>query len=136
MAISTYLANKLNDHVLRHSPDTLYVALFTASGGLDANDSGTFGPNEVSTSGTAYARVAITATVWNASSGKSAATSTNIEFPQATSNWGTITHVALMDASTIGGGNVLFWGALTSSVAPVTNDVVRFAAGDLTSAFT
>lgn len=121
-AATDYLENRLVDWLLRGQsftpPSTTYVALFTTA----TTDAG--GGTEVSGGG--YARVAIASSLTNwagtqapgsttASSGTGGQTSNNntITFPQATANWGTITHFALFDAST--GGNMLIHGALTQS---------------------
>ena len=124
-AASDYLENKVLDHFLgtasTTAPTNVYIALFTAEP-TDAN-SGT----EVSTSGTAYARQ--TATFSAASSG-STSNSANIEFSQATANYGTVTHFGIYDASTA--GNLLFHGALTSSKTIETGDVFKIATGNLT----
>jgi hypothetical protein len=124
-AASDYLENKVLDHFLgtasTTAPTNVYVALFTADP-TDA-DSGT----EVTTSGTAYARQ--TATFGAASSG-STSNSADIEFSQATANYGTVTHFGIYDASTA--GNLLFHGALTSSKTIETGDVFKIASGNLT----
>jgi hypothetical protein len=124
-AASDYLENKVLDHFLgtasTTAPTNVYVALFTADP-TDA-DSGT----EVTTSGTAYARQ--TATFSAASSG-STSNSADIEFSQATANYGTVTHFGIYDASTA--GNLLFHGALTSSKTIETGDVFKIASGNLT----
>lgn len=71
---------------------------------------------EVSTSGTAYARVN-TAGLWGAPTGNSPASVTNnaaITFPTAAgANWGTIVAVALFDAVT--GGNRTYWSDLADA---------------------
>jgi len=123
MSFSNYLETELLDHVFTNSaytaPSTLYLALFTSNPADDA--SGT----EVSTSGTAYARQTVTFTV----SGNTATTSAAVEFPTATASFGTVTHVAVYDASTA--GNLIAYAALTSSKAIDTGDVFRVPAGDL-----
>ena len=104
-AASDYLENKVLDHVLKYSTApytgaaTLYLALFTANTGLETNSPSA----EVSTSGSAYIRKTVTFAA--ASSGQSA-TNATVTFDTATANWGTITHVAVMDAES--SGNVLF----------------------------
>jgi hypothetical protein len=116
-AASNYLENKVLDHVLKYGTapytgaTTLYLALFNnTSGSAAANlEAGTL-TDETSTSGTAYGRK--TVTFASASSGSSA-TNATVTFDTATANWGTITHVAVMDAET--SGNVLFYGAVTTS---------------------
>lgn len=121
---STYLENKIIDHMLRNQsytpPATVYVALFTADNGLE----GGIITGEVS--GGAYARQSVTLSA--ASDGESS-NSADITFPQATADWGTITHVALMDAST--GGNVLMYSALDASKTVNNGDTFKINAGDL-----
>ena len=86
-----------------------------------ASDSG--GGTEVS--GGAYARQSVTFTV----SGDTASNNAAIEFPTATANYGTVTHVGVFDASS--SGNLLAWAALTSSKTIETGDVFRVPSGDL-----
>lgn len=66
-----------------------------------------------------YARVSVTnnATQWPAATGNTPASKKNanvITFPVSTASWGTVTDAFIADAVTA--GNVLFFGALTSSV--------------------
>jgi hypothetical protein len=126
-AASNYLENKVLDHVLTATsytaPGTRYLALFTADGGLETNSPS----SEVSTSGTAYSRKAVT---FAAASSGTSATNATVTFDAATANWGTITHVAVMDASTA--GNVLFWGAVTTSKTIETGDTFQVSSGNLT----
>ena len=123
MSFSNHLETEILDHVFGGNaytaPATLYLALFTSNPDEDA--SGT----EVSTSGTAYAREAVSFTV----SGNTATTSAAVEYSTATANFGTVTHVGVMDAST--GGNLLAYAALTSAKTIETGDVFRVPAGDL-----
>lgn len=67
-----------------------------------------------------------------AGSGMSSNTS-NISFPTAQSNWGTITHWALWDG--ISGGNMLMAGEADTTVVVNTNDVYQISAGALVIAF-
>lgn len=120
---SNYLETEILDHVFAGNaytaPTTLYLALHTADPAEDG--SGT----EVSTSGTAYARQTVAFTV----SGDTATTSAAVEYSTATANFGTVSHVAVWDASTA--GNMLAFAALTSSKTIETGDVFRVPAGDL-----
>lgn len=133
-AASNYLENKVLDHVLKNTaftqPSSLYLALFNnVSTNAAANlEAGTL-TDEVSTSGTAYARKAVT---FAAASGGTAATSATVTFDAATASWGTITHVAVMDGGTAGSGNVLFWGAVTTSKTIDTGDTFQVTSGNLT----
>ena len=123
MSFSNYLETKVLDHVFGATaytaPATLYLALHTAN--PDEDGSGT----EVSTSGTGYAR----ATVAFTTSGNTTSNTAAVEYSTATANFGTVTHVAVWDAST--GGNMLAYAALTSSKTIETGDVFRVPAGDL-----
>lgn len=98
-------------------PTAWYLGLFTAAPG----ESG--GGTELSGSG--YARQSITFTV----SGNNASNNAAIEFPTASGSWGTITHVAVFDAST--SGNMIAYASLTASKTIDTGDVLRVPAGDL-----
>lgn len=100
-------------------PSAIYVALHTANPNEDA--SGT----EVTTVGTAYARQTGQFTV----TGDTATTNAVIEYATATADYGTVTHVAVWDAST--GGNMLAYAALTVSKTISTGDVFRLPIGDL-----
>lgn len=124
-AASDYLENKLLDHTLGNTaysqPAGLYIGLFTADTGLEANTP------SAEVSGGAYARKASS---FAAASSGSSATSATITFDTATANWGTITHVAVMDAAT--SGNVLFWGAVTTAKTIETGDTFQISSGNLT----
>lgn len=125
-AASDYLEVALLDAVLRNtsytSPTTVYVSLHTGSPG-DADD----GANEITTSGSAYSRQSAT---FAAASAGSISTNAAINYSAATSNWGTVSHIGIYDAST--GGNLLFHGALTTSKTIETGDTLSIASGSLT----
>jgi hypothetical protein len=124
--MSNFLENKLVDHVLRNvaytPPTTVYVALYT-SNPTDA-DTGT----EVSGGG--YVRQAVTFT---APSDGATSNSADIVFPVATADWGTITHIGLRDAATL--GNLLLYGALTVPKTIQSGDQFKILAGDLDVTF-
>lgn len=126
-AASDYLENKLLDHVLTattySAPATRHLALFTAVTGLETNSPSA----EISTSSTGYGRKAVT---FAAASGGSSASNATVTFDAATANWGTVTHVAVMDAAT--SGNVLFYGAVTTSKTIETGDTFQVSSGNLT----
>lgn len=98
-------------------PTAWYIGLFTAAPG----EAG--GGTEVS--GGSYVREAATFTV----TGDTASNSAAIEWAAATASWGTITHVAVFDASTA--GNMLVYAALTASKTIASGDILRIPAGDL-----
>ena len=120
---SNYLENKILDHVLRNtsytSPTTVYVGLFTS----DPTDAGT--GTEVS--GGSYARQALSVTT---ASGGIVTSSADVTFPQATANWGTVSHIGLMDA--LSSGNLLMHTPLTTSKTIETGDILKVSSGNLT----
>ncbi|CAB4139418.1 hypothetical protein UFOVP351_46 [uncultured Caudovirales phage] len=120
MSFSNFLENKVLGHVFGATPytapATLYVGLFTSNPG--ETGSGT----EVS--GGSYARQTIAFTV----TGSQASNTAAVEFPTATASWGTITYAAIYDA--VSGGNLLAYGALTTSKTIDNGDVFRIPAGD------
>ena len=124
---SDFLELKLLDHVLGKvvytAPATVYIALYTVAPG----DAG--GGTEVT--GGSYARVAVTnnLTNWPAAAAGAKANGTEITFPTATANWGTVVAFAILDAAT--GGNFLYWGDLTASKTINNGDTAKFAVGDL-----
>jgi len=148
-AMSDVLENKLIDWFFRgqaigltgasaaagSGPTSLYVALYTV------NPTDTAGGTEVT--GGSYARVAITSSLANWSGTQSAASTTvstgttgttsnnaAITFPAPTANWGVVTGFAIFDAVT--GGNMLVWGALTTSKTVNNGDAApSFAAAAL-----
>lgn len=121
-SLSNYLELKFLDHVLKTAsftvPSNIYVALSTA-------DPGESGSGLAEPSGNSYARTVCN--TWDAAASRTTSNTGAITFPAASGSWGTITHWALMDAST--GGNMLAHGALTTSNAVVSGNVVTFAAG-------
>ena len=137
--MSDYLENKIIDQIFRAQaftfPSPLHVGLLTAA------PSDTGGGTEVS--GNNYSRVSVTNSLVNwagtqsagsttASTGTSGTTSNNgaINFPTPSGTWGLVTHFGIYDAASA--GNLLFYGALTTSKTINTNDVVSFAAAALT----
>jgi len=121
-AASNYLELKILEHTLGISsytaPTTTYLALFTS----DPTDAGT--GTEVS--GGSYARQSIS---WNTPASGATTNSADVTFPQATANYGTVTHIGIYDASSA--GNLLYHGALSASKSVETNDTFIVEAGDL-----
>ena len=98
-------------------PTAWYLGLFTGAPG----EAG--GGTEVS--GGSYVREVVVFTV----SGDTATNNAAVEWPVATANWGTITHVAIFDALT--SGNMIAYAALSNSKTIETGDVLRIPATDL-----
>ncbi len=119
-----YLENKLVDHILRNtsfaSPAEIYVALLTA-------DPGEEGSTTYEVDGAGYVRQLA---VFDAPADGLTQNTYDIEFPQAQADWGTITHVLLMDAET--GGNPLFHKAINEAKTITNNDIFKIPIGNLT----
>lgn len=129
MSTSTYQATATLNYLFGGTaltlPLTYYVGLSTTT--IAASGMGITEPSSMD----GYARVAVpndkdhfhTATIgilWNLGL---------IVFPEATGNWGTITDVFLSDS--LSGGNMLYYGALQSSVSIPTSTVALFQATTL-----
>lgn len=78
--------------------------------------------------GDGYGRVSTSSSDWNAASNGTVDNANNITFPQASGDWGMVTHCAIYDAST--GGNFDVWGELTSPREILNGDTLQLAAGD------
>lgn len=120
--MSNYLENALINATLRNttytSPATTYLGLYTSDPGE--------GNTGTEVSGGSYARQSIT---FGAPSNGVTTNSASITFPTATGNWGTITHVGILDAST--SGNLLYYTPLDSSKVVNTGDVFVISTGNL-----
>ena len=133
-AMSDYLEVELRKHLFRTGsftkPSALWIGLYTAA----PTDAG--GGTEVT--GGSYARVQrdpLDAN-WTAASSTDGLTdnAAAITFPTPSANWGTITHFGIFDASTT--GNLLIWGALTTSKTVNNGDPApSFAIGALDITF-
>ena len=118
--LSDYMENKVIE-VMRATSFTAaaaYVALYTTDP-TDA-DTGT----EVS--GGAYARQLAGLSVPSDGASSNAA---DITFPTATADWGTITHVGLRDAATV--GNLYMHSILDVAKTVGTGDTFKINAGEL-----
>lgn len=118
---TNYLENALLNHVLRNTaytpPATVYLALLTA----DPGEGGAL--TEIT--GGSYARQAI---AFGAPSGGVVSNSGDIVFTNMPA--ASITHVAIMDAST--GGNALYYVPLPSPVNVANGVELTFGTGTIT----
>lgn len=138
------MAGSMSDVYEKRVLDLIFrnaLASATAPLGLDATNvwvalgtaaaDGTF--TELPNAG-AYARQAVARSGtpgWAAATGTSPATTNNsgtINFPTASASWGTVTHFAICDLGTYGGGNVIYWADLTNSKTIGIGDTASFAA--------
>jgi len=122
MSFTNFLETEILDHVFAGAsytaPGTKYLALFTAIADGEAG-------SVTELSGNAYARQTVAFTT----SGNTTSNNAAVEFPTATGNWGTVTHVGVYDAST--SGNLMAYATLSASKTIETGDVFRVPSGDL-----
>lgn len=130
--ISDHLEDELLDHAFRNasytSPDT-YVALCTAV--VASSDTGS---SITEPAGGSYARVQVNVNggaspTWDAASSQLVDNTHAISFTTATGDWGTITSVAIVDASSA--GNLLFFDNTMTDKAVNNGDTAQFPIGDL-----
>lgn len=120
MADSTYLANKLLDHVMNGTTftpgATLYLALYESG---------------VEVTGGNYSRLAVTRNTTNFPAASSGAMTNGVDLDFATpsASWGTVDEVRVMDASS--GGNTWKTASLATPKTINSGDPVSFPAGDL-----
>ena len=130
-AASIYVEQNTLDHWLCDtaipSPPTPYLALFTSITGLEENTIES--ADEIS--GGSYDRVSVVGKFDPASAESEVILNDTIEFPEATADWGTATHYAIMDGNTLGSGNILFHGELDRSRTILEGDVFRVRTGNL-----
>ncbi|MCH7909854.1 MAG: hypothetical protein IIB38_09595 [Candidatus Hydrogenedentes bacterium] len=121
--LSTYMEDRIVNfmrNVAITGQAAVYVGLWTNDDGLEANTQ----TSEVS--GGSYARELAGL---SASSDGTSSNAGDITFTTATASWGTITTVALLDAST--GGNVIMYSALDASKTVASGDTFKMNTGDL-----
>ena len=122
MSFSNFLETEILDHVFAGAaytaPTTKYLALFTA-----VADGETGSVTEVTGGGYVRQSVAFT------TSGNTTSNNAAVEYPTATANYGTVTHVGVYDASS--SGNLMAYAALSSNKTIETGDVFRVPSGDL-----
>jgi len=122
-SFSDFLELKILDHIVGktdYDKPTCYVGLSTA----DPLDTGAGLAEPV---GDGYARVATAAGDWNAAAAGANSNANDIEFPQATGAWGTITHFALFDAAAA--GNMMAHSILTTQKVIDNGDTAKFVGG-------
>lgn len=101
-------------------PTSWYVALYTAA----PSDSG--GGTELS--GNGYSRQSATFAAASSPGGTTSNTGA-LTYTASGGNWGTITHLGIFDAST--SGNLIWYGALTTSKTVNDGDSLQFAANSI-----
>ena len=150
-AASNYLEDKLLDHTLRYgtapytAPSTVYVALFADSGsaasaalesGTSATGSGNSNWGHFEIDNGSYIRQSVTFAEAGAVTTGTITTNAPVSVPVASADYDTagttgnvVTHIALMDDQS--GGNVLFYGTLTTPKTVSSGDQFTVSTGNL-----
>ena len=123
--VTTAWANKILDHIFKNTaitvPTNLYVGVSTANPTDDA--SGLAEP-----SGGAYARK--NHNTWDSAASKATENTGAITFTQATASWGELTYGFISDSvDAVLEANIIFYGALGSSLLIGNQDTLNFADG-------
>ena len=134
--MSNYLESNLIQHLFRTAtfakPTVIAIALCSAA--PDDTATGALTSLELGNSGS-YARQTLNpldANWANVSAGNgTTSNSSAITFPTATADWGTVTHVAIVDSATYGASNVWAWGSLTVNKVVSNGDVFQFSVNQL-----
>lgn len=122
---TTYFLNLVAGNVFKTKtnpaiPSRLYLGFSKTTPNLA-------GGNVTEPSGNGYARVPLSA-LGTPTNGLVSNTA-QVEFAESTAAWGTLTHYVVYDALT--GGNLLMYGALTSTRTVEGNTVMLFKIGEL-----
>lgn len=116
MSMSNYLENLVLNATLRHNaftPPATYIGLFTACSGDGVYVTEVVGASYARQSGVFYAPDA---------SGM-CSNSGVIQFSEATTAWGTITHGGIYDVGT--SGNLLYWATINSNRTIASGDTFQ-----------
>lgn len=128
MSFTDYMEDALLDHIFGGQATPAVGTLYLALSSTTPNDAGNF----TEPPGGAYARAAVLADNTNfpaSSAGSIKNGGTAISFPKATDPWPTVTHFGIFDA--FSGGNLIAYGALTSSESVVTHNVLTIPVDEL-----
>lgn len=127
-SFSNYTENGVLNHLFKAvnfpSP-SLYMGLFQSDAGLESNEIASAA--EV-VDASSYARVNINDFGGFSTSVAGQTSNTqDLDFNVALTDWGTVTHTAILDAAT--GGNVIAWGPLTNPRTLYAGDALKVRAG-------
>lgn len=129
-SFSDYAELKIIDHVNGKTSFTMPATVAMALTTVVPTDAST-GASITEATYTGYARKAIAAGDWNAAAAGNATNANAIIFAACTAGASTIIGFAICDSSTIGAGNILYWGTVTSKVIDTSNTPPTVAIGGL-----
>ena len=125
---TTYFINLIMGNVFRTKTSPAIPAQYYIGLSTTAPNVGGSGVTEPSTSGTGYARVALSSL--SAPSNGVIKNGSAVTFNESLKSWGAVTHYVVYDAAT--GGNLLFYGALSSSKTIDPETILTLRANELT----
>jgi hypothetical protein len=125
---TTYFLNCVSGNVFNTKtspslPKTYYIGLSTSTPTISGS-----GVTEPSTTN-GYARLKLSS-LGTPTDGV-VTNSSDINFAESTGSWGTITHFVIYDSATVGSGNLLMYGELTTSRTVETATIMTIKAGYL-----
>lgn len=133
--LSNYLESQLIIHMFKGTAYTAPGTVYVAAGTANPDEAGAPSGWEVA-SGVGYSRPSLVAnTGWGAESGGTVSNAAVLNFGTATSNWGTVTHYAIMHGATQGAGTILFYGTAAANRIVQTGDVLQIPAGSISPYF-
>jgi hypothetical protein len=119
MGLADFTVHELLDHLFgkgSYTPPTSFLALSTTKP-TDA------GGNLTEPSGNNYSRKTTAAGDWNVAATRKITNANALAFNEASGSWGTLTHFAICDSGTTGGGNVLAWGRLGKAYSTLNEEL-------------
>ena len=135
----TAASNDLEVKILKHiftnvstnggaytAPSSVFVSLHTGSPAEDNS-----GSNEISGSGYARQSVTFGDVATDGSNNTSVSSNATVQFPAASGNYSAdVTFIGIYDA--VSGGNLMFFGSLSTQKTVTTGDVFQINSGSLT----
>ena len=125
MALTYTKANQLLNQ-LNGRGSTIYIGL-----SLDAPNRDGTGVREPSTNA-GYKRMRLQSSQMSEPQNGVTTNVETIYFAEATAQWGVCTYFCLFGGGTVGGNDLLAYGALPQSIAPTDQQVARIRTGNLT----
>ena len=127
-AKTLYYAEKVLNHTLLGEaytpPDQLYLALFTSDPGPEGDTS-----SEITDQAYERQLIQFTPATQDAVGEMFCENTLDLDYPQATVDWGDVAYGAVMDAAT--GGNALYVGAFDVAKQVLANDWYQVPAGQV-----
>lgn len=133
-SFSDYTENGVLNYLFNGTPFSIinrFFGLFTSANGLENNQ--ITDAEEISNVSTGYTRINLDSLGgFTSSTAGTISNAQEMDFPIAQSDWGTITHSAILDSLDNSTGNVIAWGPLLNPRVIYTGDSIKVPVGALT----